>query len=188
MTTNRRMQSALRASLEKEDAALSRRLPAVAKSGTPKGRSKATTAATATVGRSKNAATPATAREPVEKPAAPTARRGRTSAQRKVATPAMPLKSRSRPTAPAAPAANAAPKARSPAKAEKRVRRTFSIAASDVGRLDSLKAAVAASGRKCRRSSLVRAGLALLERQDAAAVAALVDALPAIRKKGRVRK
>lgn len=188
MTTNRKMQSALRASLEKEDAALSRRLPAVTKSGTPKGRSKMTAAATASAGRSKNVATPATAREPAEKPAAPTARRGRTAAQPKVTTPAMPLKSRSRPTAPAAPAANAAPKARSPAKAEKRVRRTFSIAASDVGRLDSLKASVAASGRKCRRSSLVRAGLALLELEDAASIAVLLDALPPIRRKGRVRK
>lgn len=181
MTTNRRMQSALRASLEKEDAALSRRLPAVAKAGTPKGGSKASAATTATAGRGKNAATPATARESVAKRAAPTTRR-------KVTTPAVPPKSRSKAIAPADRPANVPAKAKSPAKPEKRVRRSFSIASSDVDRLQALKASVAASGRKCRRSSLVRAGLSLLERQGTEAIAVLLDALPPLRKKGRARK
>lgn len=153
MTTNRKMQSALRASLEKEDAALSRRLPAAAQPGQ-------------------------SSRKPQAATSSATTRRGRNTAS------APATKGHSDVTPPAvSPIAG-----KFSGKPQKRIRKAFSLAAGDVERLESLRTTLAAGGHKCRRSALLRAGLALLERQDGAAIIALVDALPPIAKKGRRRR
>lgn len=188
MTTNRKMQSALRASLEKEDAALSQRLPAAAKPRAPMARRKASSAAPEAARRSKNAAAPAPAQpKPAKMPAAP-ARRSPGLAQVRKPVRAAPAKSTRKSTLSDTPQAAVDARPKSSAKPEKRIRRVFSIAAADVIRIEALRATVATEGGKCRRSSLVRAGLLLLSQQDAKTIAALVDALPAIRKKGRPRK
>lgn len=125
-------QSALRATLEQEDAALKERLPE-------------TTA-----------------------PAAPPPETAAPAAAVEASAPA--------PVVPASPApASTQPAA--PPKAEKRKRESFSLAASDRRRLDTLRAALKAAGRRPSKSELVRAGLAALAAQDSAAVTALVSLL-----------
>ena len=68
------------------------------------------------------------------------------------------------------------------AKPEKRWRETFSLAASDLRRLDALRAAMKAAGRPARKSELVRAGLAALAALDHAGAVALLDALSALKR------
>lgn len=116
MTTSRKTQSALRAALKNEDAALAQRLPDTGK--------------------------------PVKPPAA-------------------------KPVA---------------AKPEKRLRETFSLARSDIDRLADLKAHGEKSGSKYGRSEMLRAGLLLLEEQDATKVSALIEGLPAFKKDKRKKK
>lgn len=127
-------QSALRATLKQEDAALKERLPEATVPAAP----------------------------PPETAAAAPAAAAEASAQA--------------PVVPASPAPASAQPA-TPPKAEKRKRESFSLAASDRRRLDTLRAALKAAGRRPSKSELVRAGLAALAAQDSAAVTALVSAL-----------
>jgi hypothetical protein len=76
----------------------------------------------------------------------------------------------------------------SPGKPEKRVRETFSLGRSDIDRLTALKARGEKSGSKYGRSEMLRAGLLLLEAQDAAKVSALIEQLPAFKKGKRKKK
>ena len=68
------------------------------------------------------------------------------------------------------------------AKPEKRRRESFSLTASDLNRLDALRAAMKAAGRPARKSELVRAGLAALAALDHAETIALLDALPPLKR------
>jgi Arc/MetJ-type ribon-helix-helix transcriptional regulator len=131
-------QSALRATLKQEDAALKERLPEATVPAAPPPETAVPAAAAA----------PAAAAE--------------ASAQA--------------PVVPASPAPASAQPA-TPPKAEKRKRESFSLAASDRRRLDTLRAALKAEGRRPSKSELVRAGLAALAAHDSAAVTALVSAL-----------
>jgi len=85
------------------------------------------------------------------------------------------------PTRPGA-EARALPAKPGKAKPEKRRRESFSLTASDLNRLDALRAAMKAAGRPARKSELVRAGLAALATLGHADTVALLDALPSLRR------
>lgn len=68
------------------------------------------------------------------------------------------------------------------AKPEKRRRESVSLTASDLHRLDALRAAMKAAGRPARKSELVRAGLAALAALDHAGAVALLEALPPLKR------
>lgn len=74
------------------------------------------------------------------------------------------------------------------AKAEKRRRESVSLTASDLHRLDALRAAMKAAGRPARKSELVRAGLAALAALGHADAIALLDALPPLKRAGGKKK
>jgi hypothetical protein len=65
------------------------------------------------------------------------------------------------------------------AKAEKRSRESFGLVASDLARLDRLRAALKTAGRPTRKSELVRAGLVALAALGTAETIVHLDALPA---------
>ncbi len=154
MTTKRRLESALRAGVAKEDAALERRLPDDAVSAErPSGRSRPVTQGKVVLDRSAGSRR--------------TVRDGGTATKTKRSALA------ANPPTPAP--------AKAPPAPVKRVRKTFSLGRSDLERLDALKATMTASGLKCRRSTLVRAALAALAREDAAAIEALLETLPPLR-------
>lgn len=102
-------------------------------------------------------------------------------------TPTAPAAGPARATTAAATSAKLTPPARS--KPEKRSRESFALVASDLHRLDSLRATLKAAGRRTRKSELVRAGLVALAALDTAATIAHLDALPprarSARKDGR---
>lgn len=73
-------------------------------------------------------------------------------------------------------------------KPEKRVRETFSLGRSDIDRLAVVKARGEKKGSKYGRSAMLRAGLLLLEAQNASTVSALIEQLPAFKKGKRKKK
>lgn len=188
---NTKTQSALRATLKNEDAALDRRLPdapsakpAPRKRAAPTSPKRTGTPASETAAQAKARSTPA-------------AQAGTKSAARKTASPRATTPAQKRPSravkTPAAPPAgnptpaSANPPPESPAtkaatKSQKRVREEFSLVGSDLERLDQLKALAAVAGRKITRSQLVRAGVLLLAQRDINTVTALIDGLPGLRK------
>lgn len=164
MTTSRKMQSALRAALKNEDAALAQRLPDME-----------------------------TTQPAVAKPAAAKRTSTKPATTQPASTQPAPKKSDATLLPPPAPVVVApeplpAESPAKPAKPEKRVRETFSLSRGDIDRLSALKARAQKHGLKCGRSALLRAALLLLEGQDAARVSALVEQLPAFKKSKRKKK
>lgn len=156
-------QSALRATLKQEDAALEERLPE---------------ASLPPATQPETAPSPANAETPVTP----------TTAEASAEPPVAPARAES--TAPAEPTASAKPAAKT--RPEKRRHERFKLAASDRRRLGTLGAELKAVGRRPSKSELVRAGIAALAAQGTAEVMALVDTLsPSTRaqdKKARRKK
>lgn len=115
--------------------------------------------------------TPPATKPPVAKPRPPAV--DKTSARPAQA----PTKVAAQKVSPSAP--GKAPAA-APARPEERKAVTFKLATSDRQRLDTLRAALAAAGRRPRKSELVRAALAALGALPTPEVMALVDALPPV--------
>lgn len=161
MTTTRRMQSALRAALKKEDAALEKRLP---ECGTQQ----------------PDVATDVAPEEATEKAA--TRVKGRTASS--VAPKARP-KTEPKRIAPSHDNATLSPEPDPvPAKPEKRIQETFSMTRQDLQALKAIKARIKKSGGKISRSELLRAGIHLLSGAEADDVRRLTDRLPPLRKAG----
>lgn len=154
-------QSALRASLKQEDASLAERLPPTRSPRT--------------------AAKQAPGATPAQPPAKPRSRTAKT-------TPAGPAQAKTAPVKPAraaavappmAPAAtpSAAPPARQPAPPEPPRKARFTLGESEWKQLGALRDRLAQQGRRPRKSTLVRAALALFAAQPEAEAARLVDSL-----------
>lgn len=73
-------------------------------------------------------------------------------------------------------------------KREKVVRDSFSMPASEHGRLKTLRVELGKAGRLASKSEVLRAGLNLLAERSAAEVTALLDALPPVAKGKRSKK
>lgn len=179
MTTSRRTQSALRAALQKEDAALAKRLPdAAAKRGTtsiqdsPDGRAGSEQAPASKAATRRRAAGPSAAGKAdavVRKPKVAESPSG--SVVRRTVTPA------------AGPVADAA--VAEPPRAEKRVREDFVLSVKDVERLRQVQSALEKVAPRPSRSTLLRVAVSLLSEQDPATLATSLDGLPPLRKKGK---
>lgn len=188
MTTRKKTQSALRATLKQEDAAVAERLPAVA-----------STAATKPAAREAAVKKPVAPKVTAPKPTAPKVTAPKATAPKPQATkPASSRRSSAPSAGPAAPAvavadkvvlAPAAPRvvsspARAPkkAKAGKVVRDAFSIPKSEHAELKSLRNVLARAGRPATKSEMLRAGLRLLSQRSVSELLAVLDALPVIAK------
>ncbi|WP_297359102.1 hypothetical protein [Thauera sp.] len=174
MSTNTR--SALRASLKQEDAALDERLPDAASPSQTVEAPVVPTAAKPAPKRAQGVRPKPPARPRVAKASVATA-----SVATAPAAGAKPAGSAKPAAPPASPAAATAPKVAQPAsaKAEKRSRESFGLVASDLARLDRLRAALKTAGRPTRKSELVRAGLVALAALGTAETIVHLDALPA---------
>jgi hypothetical protein len=215
MSTRKNTQSALRASLKQEDAALTERLPA-AEAATP---AAAPAAATVHVGSGEERVTvapPAAAQTTVARTAAPVkkASAAKTAAAKPAARPATKkaatvVKTARPAAAPGKAAASAAAKAAMPVaapavqaskpiiiesesgkkdKREKVMRDSFSLPASEHKRIKALREALGQSGRLASKSEVLRAGLALLSQRSTTEVVSLLDALPPVAKGKRSKK
>jgi hypothetical protein len=174
VSTNTR--SALRASLKQEDAALDERLPDAASPSQTVEAPVVPTAAKPAPKRAQGVRPKPPARPRVAKASVATA-----SVATAPAAGAKPAGSAKPAAPPASPAAATAPKVAQPAsaKAEKRSRESFGLVASDLARLDRLRAALKTAGRPTRKSELVRAGLVALAALGTAETIVHLDALPA---------
>lgn len=174
MSTNTR--SALRASLKQEDAALDERLPDAASPSQTVEAPVVPTAAKPAPKRAQGVRPKPPARPRVAKASVATA-----SVATAPAAGAKPAGSAKPAAPPASLAAATAPKVAQPAsaKAEKRSRESFGLVASDLARLDRLRAALKTAGRPTRKSELVRAGLVALAALGTAETIVHLDALPA---------
>jgi hypothetical protein len=170
MTTSRKTQSALRAALKNEDAALAQRLPDTVKPAKP---AAAKPAATKPAAAKPAAAKPVAAKPVAAKPVAAKPVAAKPAAVTPPAVPAVAALLQMRPV--------------STAKPEKCLCETFSLGRSDIDRLAALKARGEKSGSKYGRSEMLRAGLLLLEELDTGKVSALIEGLPAF-KKGKPKK
>jgi hypothetical protein len=175
---NTKTRSALRASLKQEDAALDERLPEAA---SPALKTPPDAPAAAPARKPSTRRAPPQDRAPAQTAAPGIARVATAGASAPAAPPAaaassIPAEPRPRPGTAAQAAKPSKPKA------EKRQRESFTLAASDVHRLDALRSDMKAIGRPARKSELVRAGLAALAALGHADTVALLDALPSLRR------
>ena len=175
---NTKTRSALRASLKQEDAALDERLPE-AESPAAKTPPDAPVAAPERKPRARRA--PPQGRTPAKTVAPGIARVATAAASAPAAPPARAASSIPAEPRPRSGTATQAAKPSKP-KTEKRQRASFSLAASDLHRLDALRSAMKAAGRPARKSELVRAGLAALTALGHADAVALLDALPPLKR------
>ncbi|MGL1833866.1 hypothetical protein ACKVEX_09685 [Rhodocyclaceae bacterium SMB388] len=180
MTTSHRTQSALRAALQKEDAALVKRLPDTA-------------AKRATTPIKDSPGGPAVSEPtPARKPAVRRRTTGASAAAKADAVARKPKKVAESPsggvarppvTPAAGPVADAA--VAEPPRAEKRVREDFVLSVKDVERLRRVQSAVEKAAPKPSRSALLRVAVRLLGEQDPATLATVLEGLPPLKKKGK---
>lgn len=179
MTTSRRTQSALRAALQKEDAALAKRLPdAAAKRATASTKDSPGSVAGSERAPARKAATRRRA-------AGPSAAGKADAVVRKSKGAESPSGSAARPTVTpvAGPVVDAA--VAEPPRAEKRVREDFVLSVKDVERLKRVQSTVEKAAPRPSRSALLRVAVRLLGEQDPATLATSLDGLPPLKKKGK---
>lgn len=184
MTTSRRTQSALRAALQKEDAALAKRLP----DGVAKRAATSRKDSPGSPAGSEQPPAPARKAAMRSRAAGPSAAGKADAVVRKSKGAGSPSGSAARPTvAPAAgPVADAA--TTEPPRAEKRVREDFVLSVKDVERLKRVQSTVEKAAPRPSRSALLRVAVRLLSEQDPATLATSLDELPPLKKKGKRSK
>lgn len=194
MNASTKTQSALRAALKQEDAALSERLPVEAAAEPAPAPAPAKPAARKAPAKAAKAKTVAEA-APVAAEAAPAAAKKKAAPVKKAAPAAEPVA-----TVAEAAKKDKAPKVEKAAKAEKVektekadklekvVRDSFSLPASEHRRIKALREQLGKSGRLVSKSEVLRAALVALGERSADELAALLDALPPVVKGKRSKK